>query len=479
MGGITSAGVGSGLPLEDIISASVDAENLPKIARFDKRESAVDLQLTALGQMKSDLSAFDATLDILTDIGSFDKRTATVTQPGDDDVISVTTTSSATAGSFDISVEQLAQGSRAVQDDANSFSATTDVVSASGGILTFTAGANTFDVTVAAGATLEELRTAINDQTDNFGVSANIINTGGATPMSKLVFTSSETGTGNDLSVTNDDITGELDQVSTVANGGGAGGMVIAAGDVAQDAHIIIDGIDTYSSSNTFTDAIQDSTITVLKESPLSDPADPLSSKLTANLDIATDKDFVKETVEKFVESFNKIMSTLTTVVTSKTADATARGLKNSLINQVGSFVSGAGNLQTVYDIGIGLDKNSKLEIKSSAITTLDEALTDSYDDVGTLFAGTGGVAETLSNTVKLYLESGGIIKDQQDALELEKKSITDDRDNHAYRMELFENRLREKFTGLDVLMASLQSQGSAITSSLNNLPGFVRQSNN
>ncbi|MFT5162235.1 MAG: flagellar hook-associated protein 2 [Alteromonadaceae bacterium] len=464
MAGITSAGVGSGLDLEAIIEATVDAETLPKIARFEKQESAVKLQLSALSQMKSGLSAFNTQMDLLKDVNTFNKRTATITQPTDGDVISVTSESNATAGSFNIDVQNLAQGSRAVQDDANSYSATTDVVSATGGILTFTAGANTFDVTVAAGATLAELRTAINDEAANFGVSANIINTGGATPMSKLVFTSDETGTGNDLTVTND--IAELDQVSTAAFGGGDGGMVIAVADQAKDASIIIDGITATSATNTFANTIQDTSITLLK-------ADPGN---VAKLDIGTDKDFVKATIEKFVESYNTLMDTLTLVVNSKTADATARGLKNTLINQMGTFVSGAGNLQTVYDIGLGLDKGGKMEVKSTAITTLDEALSESYDDVGTLFAGVGGVATVLGDTLDLYLQSGGIIKDEEDALNAQQKDITQDRDNHAYRMELFEKRLREKYANLDVLIAGLRSQGTAITSALDNLPGFTRK---
>ncbi len=464
MAGITSAGVGSGLDLEAIISATVDAENLPKIARFDKRESAAELQLTALGQMKSGLSALNTQMDVLKNISNFEKRTATVTQPADGDVLSVTSENTATAGSFEIDVLNLAQGSRAVQDDTNAYSATTDVVSATGGILTFKAGAETFDVTIAAGATLAELRTAINDQAENFGVSANIINTGGATPLSKLVFTSDETGTGNDLEVTNN--IAELDRVSTIANGGGNGGMLIAVADQAKDASITIDGIAASSATNTFTDTIQDTTITLLK-------ADPGN---TAKLDIATDKDFVKETITKFVETFNTVMDTLSLVVSSKTADATARGLKNTLINQMGTFVSGAGSLQTVYDIGLGLDKGGKLEVKSDAITTLDEALTESYDDIGTLFAGPGGVATVLGDTLDLYLQAGGIIKDEEDALNAQKKDVTADRDNHAYRMELFEKRLREKYANLDVLIAGLRSQGTAITSALDNLPGFTRQ---
>lgn len=468
---ITSAGVGSGLDLEAIIAATVEAENAPKLARFEKQESAVNLQLTALGQIKSDLSAFEDQVDILKEISNFEKRTATVTQPDDQgDVISVSAESTATSGSFAIDVKQLAQGSRAVQSDASAYTATTDVVTASGGNLTFTAGTKNFSINLAAGATLADLRTAINDASDNFGVSANIINTGTA---SKLVLTSSETGAGNDLSITND--TAELDAVSTVANGGGAGGLAIAAEDAAQDAIIEIDGIAVNSATNVFKDAIQDTTITALRASPV-DPNDN-SKNLTAGLDIATDKDFVKDTINKFIDSFNAVVSTLTTVVDSKSADSTARGIKNALINQVGTFVTGAGNLTSIYDIGIGLTKDGKLEIKSDAVNSLDDALTESYDDIGTLFAGTGGVAQTLGDTIDLYLQSGGIIKDQQDALNQQKSSIEDDREKHSYRMELFEERLREKYARLDVLIAGLRSQGSAISSSLSNLPGFTRES--
>ena len=50
---ITSAGVGSGLDLEALIQASIEAESAPKLASLEKRESSVRLQLTAIGQIKS------------------------------------------------------------------------------------------------------------------------------------------------------------------------------------------------------------------------------------------------------------------------------------------------------------------------------------------------------------------------------------------------------------------------------------------
>jgi flagellar hook-associated protein 2 len=460
MAGITSAGVGSGLDLESIIQVSVEAENAPKEARFVEKESSLNLQLTVLGQIKSDTSALTDAMEILSDIDNFTKRAATITQPSDGDIIAVSTTSAATAGSFEVEVQQLAQGSRAVQDDANSYTATTDVVTASGGTLTFTAGAKTFDVTLAAGATLADLRQAINDATDNFGLTANIINTGGVSPLSKLVMSSDETGAGNDLSITSN--TAELDKVSTTANGGAAGGMVIAPADQARDAIMIIDGISTSSSSNTFTDVIQDTNITALRVD---------TNKGTLN--IQTDKESVRETIEKFVESFNSAILGLKTAVTSKVTDGTARGLRSALINQVGSLVAGAGNLQSIYDLGISLEKDNTLKIDSSK---LSDKLNESYDDIGTLFAGAGGVGLMINDTLELYTKSSGIISNQEDNVKLQQRDVESEREKHDYRMELYEERLRKKYASLDVLIASLRAQGSAVTSALSNLPGFTRE---
>ena len=214
---ITSAGIGSGLDLESIISASVDAENVPKMNAFAAKDEALQVELSAIGEVKSALSKLQDTIEKLADPDNFNKRVANITQPTSDDgdLISVTPTSDISPGDFKIEVVEIAQGSRAVSGDGL-FASNEDVVSASGGTLTFSAGPdNTFDLTMDAGATLSDLRDAINDSDSNFGVTANIINTG---TESKLVLTSTVTGTGNDLVITNDN--DELDSVSTVANGG-------------------------------------------------------------------------------------------------------------------------------------------------------------------------------------------------------------------------------------------------------------------
>ena len=149
---ITSAGVGSGLDLESIISATLDAENLPKLQKFQEKEGELTVELSAVGAVKSSLSSLEDVIDKLADIDNFNKRTATVTQPDSGDLISVTASEDATPAQFNVEVMQLAQGSRAVMADGL-FSSVDDVVTATGGTLTYSAGGDTFDVDLAAGAT--------------------------------------------------------------------------------------------------------------------------------------------------------------------------------------------------------------------------------------------------------------------------------------------------------------------------------------
>ncbi|GAA0815516.1 flagellar filament capping protein FliD [Colwellia asteriadis] len=466
---ITSAGVGSGLDLESIIKASIDAENLPKLQSLEKKESELSVRLSSVGAIKSSLSSLDDVMEKLSDIDNFNKRTATITQPSSGDLISVTTNSNSTSANFNVEVMQLSQGSRAVMAD-NLYTAPTDVVTASGGNLTFTAGSKTFDLNVAAGATLEELRVAINDSSDNFGVTANIINDGTS---SKLVLTSDETGVGNDLVITSD--TAELDNVSTLANDGvTAGGLAIALEDQAQDAIIEVDGISISSSTNKFTDAVQDITINALKVS---------ENNEKAGLVIDVDKAGVEATIDEFLEKFNNAIDTIEYHTQSGSAlygDSAMRSLKSQLINTLSSKVSGAGNFETLYDLGLGLSydidakEGGNLE-RDSLVRSLTDALTDSYDDVGIIFTAPDGIATQFSNLLDDYVGGSGAMKSREDSINSQIRQLTTDKDNHAYRMEQLEIRLRKQYSSLDVLVAGMQSTGSFLTSQLANLPGFTK----
>ncbi|KTF16138.1 flagellar filament capping protein FliD [Pseudoalteromonas sp. H105] len=462
---ITSAGIGSGLDLESIIQASVDAEDVPKMNAFVKKEESLKVELSAVGEIKGALSKLQDTIEELADPDNFNKRIANITQPTSDDgdLISVSPTSNITPGDFNIEVVELAQGSRAVSNDGL-FTSTDDVVTASGGTLSFAAGADkSFDLTIDAGATLAELRDAINDSDDNFGVTANIINTG---TEAKLVLTSTVSGTGNDLVITNDNA--ELDNVSTVANAGGAGGIGISAENQAQDAVIKVDGIEITNDTNTFKDAVQDMTIVAKRQSVDGE---------TAKLAVEYDRESATKLIDEFIANYNNVIGQLgfqSRVGKPLNSDATIRSLSAQLVNTLSTNLTDAGPFESIFDIGIGVKKDGYLE-KSSLVRSLNTAMDENFDDIGKAFAGEGGLAKQFETLLGNYVDSDGIMKQRESNLNTQIKDLEDDVINHEFRMGELEGRLRKQYSGLDVLLAQMQSTQTYLSAQLSSLPGFTR----
>ncbi|AVJ55360.1 flagellar cap protein [Idiomarina sp. OT37-5b] len=456
----SSAGVGSGLDLESIIKSTVAASDQPKQVQFAKAERRYSTELSSLGSVKSALSKLDDVMAKLANPDEFAKRTATITQPASGDIISFSAGNEATSGTFDIAVNQLAQGSRAVSTDG-AFTSADDVITSQASTLTFGAGTESFSVSVDANATLEDIRQAINESADNFGVTANIINTGSE---AKLVYNSEVTGAGNDLEVTNDNA--ELDALSTVANGGGAGGMTIAAGDEAMDAEIVIDGIVATNSTNTFKDVIQGSTVTAEAVGEAGE---------NAVVEVGRDREGVTKLVDEFIKSYNTVidvMNKATATGAPLQADATMRGLERQMASTLTSKVANAGDFETLFDIGISMNDEGKLE-KTNVVRSFDEALDQDIDSVAKVFSSAEGFASQFEGLMDNYIDSRGAITFREKALNENLDRLDDSRESHQYRMEQLEARLREKYTGLDTMLAQMQSTQQYLSAQLSNLPGF------
>lgn len=469
---ITSAGIGSGLDLESIIKASVDAENKPKMLSFVEKEKRLQVELSAVGEVKSAISKLNDTIEKLADSDNFGERVANINQPEGGDIISVTPTSDISTGDFKVAVKQLAQGSRAVTAD-NAFADTDAVVTSSGGTLTFSAGSgNSFNLAVGAGATLAELRDAINASDDNFGITANIVNTGDPAIGSKLVLTSSITGQGNDLVITSD--TSEMDAIATYdSTTNPSGGMTIAAADKAQNAIITVDGLEVQSDTNTFKDAVQDMTIKALELS-----ADDGNGGLeVAKLNIDYDRESINTLVDEFITNYNNLIGNIgfqTRIGKPLNGDASMRSLSAQLVTALSSPLTDAGPFESIFDIGLGIDKEGYLE-KSSLVRSLNDAMDENFDDIGKAFAGNDGVAKQLETLLGNYIDSGGLIKEREESLNGQIDDLEDDVANHEFRMASLEERLRKQYSGLDVLLAQMQQTQAYLGAQLANLPGFTK----
>lgn len=471
---ISSLGVGSGLALTDLVNQLLQAERAPKEARLDKQEEKVDAEISGLGQLKSKLSEFRTLVDELRTDTGINGREPTITNPSEnDDVLSAEASSSALKGRYEISVSSLASGSRAITDEG-SFTASTDaVLSAGTGSMTFSVpDGDSFTVDVTAGMTLAEFREAVNDNADNFGVSANIIDTGTAAGP-RLVYTSSVTGDGNNLTITNDGGNAELDKLSTAG---------IAAANItdATNAKAQVDGIDVESSTNSFENTITNVSFEVNEVSPLA--ADGVTRE-TTRLEIGFDKEGLEEKIRGFVEGYNGLIQEIDKLGRygetdgdkdgALAGDSLLRNLKSGLSSIVGGSVS-TSELGGLFKLGIEFNKDGELEIAKTGFglgsgeDRLKDALDDNFDDIATLFADESeGIAMRLYEFADQYTSSSGLLSSREKAAREERDDISDDRARLELRMTSYEETLRKKYTTLDQTITRLNQTGSALFAAL------------
>ncbi len=474
---IQSLGVGPGLALDDLVQQLLTAERQPKEERLNAKEERIEAEISGLGKIKSKLSDFKDAVDELRSDNGINGREPTITNPSEDnDVLSAEASNSALRGSYEVVVEQLAAGSR-ITTDAGAFTSSSDPVLTSGtGSLTFdVGGSKSFTIDVTAGMSLTALREKINNSDDNFGVTANIIDTGtGAGP--RLVFSSSETGNGNDLVITNDTGAAELDRLSTT---GGTNNISAANIESARNAIAYIDGIEVQSSSNEFENTIQNVSFEVNEVSPKDAAGDFLATKLS----IGYDKEGLDKKIRDFVDNYNSLIDEIKTLTRygeseleedgALAGDSLLRGIQSGLASIVGDNVSSSA-LGGLFQIGIEFDDDGKLEIGStdfglgSGEDRLEEALEDSFDEIAKLFTDPDeGIATRLYEFSKEYTSYSGLISLRERAAKDDREDLYDQREMLELRMLNYEEILRDKYLNLDQTVAQLNQTGSALLASL------------
>lgn len=238
----TLTGLGSGLDIKNLVPALIEAEKAPKQAQINTQKARTDTQLSAVSMLKSALASFESSLlGLKSGSSSFSGYKATSSA---ESLASVTLKPIPATASSVASAKLL---------DGNA------TVFASGGTLTIQRGAETphSELTIAAGATITQVRDAINSQLSGKGISASIQTIEGS---QRLVVSSSKTGARNDLV-----ISGTGDLVALNANGAlqqtaDAAGYLTRAADAVQaqaGAHVL--KVDTLAAASKVASALQPS----------------------------------------------------------------------------------------------------------------------------------------------------------------------------------------------------------------------------
>ncbi|RZM92858.1 flagellar filament capping protein FliD [Escherichia sp. E4208] len=460
MASISTLGVGSGLDLSSILD-SLEAAEKSTLTPISKQQSSYTAKLSAYGTLKSALESFQTAN---TALNKADLFTATSTTSSSS-AFSATTTGSAIAGKYTISVSQLAQAQTLTTQ--NSQKDNKAAIATSDSVLTIQQGGGKDPVTIdisAANSSLSGIRDAINNA--KAGVSASIINVGNGEY--RLSITANDTGSDNAMKLS---VSGDSALQSFMGYNGTSGdssnGMIESV--TAQNAKLTVNNVEIENSSNTISDALEDITLN-------------LNDVTTGNQTLTISKDTSKaeNAVKAWVDAYNTLQDTFSSLTKYTAVDAgaesqdssngallgdsTLRTIQTQLKTLLANTHSSSA-YKTLAQIGITTDASSgKLEIATDKLQT---ALKKDAAGVGEMFIGDGkstGVTTSISSNLTSWLSSTGIIQAAKDGVSKTLNNLTDQYNAASERIDTLMARYKAQFTQLDVLMNSLNSTSSYLT---------------
>jgi len=183
----------SSLDVSSLVSALVGSKTAGQSSALTTQTTADNTKISAIGTLKAALEALQASLTNLANGKTLASYTATGSGAG----LSATAGVGAVAGSYNISVQQIAQ---AQTISSGAFSAT-DAIGT--GTLNISLGGQSMSVNIdSTNNTLSGIANAINSASNNPGVSATVVT---GTDGAHLVLRSTATGTANTISIASSD----------------------------------------------------------------------------------------------------------------------------------------------------------------------------------------------------------------------------------------------------------------------------------
>lgn len=444
-----TSGLISNIDYESLITQLIRAKEQP-IDALSADKKNLEKASSAFSTLSSRVSDLRSAADELRSSLDFKVFTISVS---DSTILGASATSSAAAGSHEIKVNTLAKAHSIAADGV---SLATSVIATGAGFFKFKVGSGVEQsVAVDATTTLTGLRDAINNL--NAGVTASIVNDGGATKPYRLVLTSTSTGSSSAITVTQNDTWTE--------NGAPLNFATTLQG--ATDASIVVDGMTYTRSSNSVSDILTGITLD-LKSA---------DAAKTVTLTVGRDTEDIKKKIVAIVDKYNAVISyikaknrydTDTDTAGEFFGDPSARSVLDDLRRKMTSAVAGLPDAMNRL-IHLGVKSSSADGQLTTDTAKLSDALSSSFASVQNFFAGDGvntGFAQGLYDLCDTFTNSAdGRLKTRQDGIKKSIESIEKSVRNKEYELSLYESDLRARFTALETVLAGLKTRSSYLTS--------------
>ncbi|MEO6897237.1 MAG: flagellar filament capping protein FliD [Caldimonas sp.] len=467
-GTISSAGIGSGLDVNSIVTQLMALEQRPLTA-LQTKATAIQGTVSEYGKIKSAVSTLSDLAIKLANKTTWGQTVATSSNTAVG-----ATTNGATAGTYTVKVASIASVqtlASAAKPAAAPIGAGTLHIelgkwgSAATGAPSFTASGTppAVDIVVSATDTLADVRDRINGA--SAGVTATIMTDASG---SRLLISSSATGAANGFRTSVVDADGnntDAAGLSALAYDPTAGASQMTRPLVAADAAATINGLQVTSASNTLANIVDGLTLT------LSAP-----TTAAATVTVVADNDTLKKTLTDFAAAYTSVYKLIAADTrydpTSKQGgilqgDSAAVGLQNQLRTLAGGLSGASSAFGRLSDVGLQIQTDGSMTVNStkldSALANLPE-ITKLFTGVGGLFPSNDGFGKRFRDTTTAMLGIDGSITSRTTGLSNQLQRNQKDQDSFTMRLAGIEKRLRAQYTALDTQMASLSTQSSYIT---------------
>lgn len=320
-------------------------------------------------------------------------------------------------------------------------------------------GDETFILTVAADTTMSQLVDLINDDTDNPGVTASIIDDGSASDPYKLVLQADNTGADYEIAM----LTQLPDLSFAVQEPTGTN----------LNAQITINGISYQRQTNTVSDVLTGITLNLV-------------SAGTASVTVANNNTAIQELIVGLVEAYNDAVQEIQsktqydeeTDAMGMLARTTIRDLPYDLQSLMTRTVQvdSDSSVTTLFDLGMTFNRDGTISIDESVLAS---AISASSDDVMDFFLGDDdegitGMADLVNDYLRVVTGADGQVAAEKSAAQLRIDDLQLQIENETERLDKKYDILAKQFIQLDRYMNQMTSMSNYLTGQFDSLSSLL-----
>ena len=340
---IKSLSMGSGVDIQALAKNLSEAENQAKVSRVNDKKTQSELNISALGTLKSAVGSLKTQLETMRNRSDLVLNKVISSDPA----MTVSTSGlGIPVGNYAITIQQHAK------PQLSSFEINSDTDISNIGALSISVSSNTYNLTSESSGA--ELVSAINDA--DIGISAQLINSkdqvAGVLVDKWVITLQGSNGSENSFTVSGQDAA--------------TNPLTVTTNQAAQDAILDINGMDVYRSDNMADDILLNSSLDYRN----------VKAGDTVKVTSTTSYDSVRNLLSLFVSTYNDVTTVLQTLEGPLDENeplagslARERSLISSLKSQLSAMLdttagTSSGSLNSLRDLGLNFNAGGALQIE-------------------------------------------------------------------------------------------------------------------